>query len=178
MYRDDGAQEDFEYLKYYGRRLSEDLEHNFECRVHIHRGSAFLLMGEDCHIGTAFPGNNAISDILLLCCRRIRQKVEDGSWEPEKDDKIIIDKFDFERLLGTLKQGEGSGFTKNYRQMPEGEFVSEVMGELERWTFIRCDEREHQVVIYPSAGKMAGHYPDDYVSKEGGTTGEQQMAGK
>ena len=47
MYREDGSDEDFEYLKYYGRRLSEELEQMFDCHVHIHRGSAYLLSGED-----------------------------------------------------------------------------------------------------------------------------------
>jgi uncharacterized protein (TIGR02678 family) len=166
MYQDSGSPEDFEYLKYYGRRLSEDLEQNFDCRVHIHKGSAFILTGEDCHIGKAFPGNNAISDILLLCCGKIRKKVEEGSWKTEKDDKIIVDKFEFEELIRSFKREQGSGFTKSYRQMPEGEFVGEIMRELEEWTFIRLNEKDRQVIIYPSAGKMEGHYPDDYVTKE------------
>lgn len=39
MYREDGSEEDFEYLKYYGRRLGEELEKLFDCHVHIHRGA-------------------------------------------------------------------------------------------------------------------------------------------
>lgn len=39
MYQNDGPEEDFEYLKYYGRRMSEDIERTFNCQVHIHRGS-------------------------------------------------------------------------------------------------------------------------------------------
>ena len=31
MYKEDGSPEDFEYLKYYGRRLSEELEQIFDC---------------------------------------------------------------------------------------------------------------------------------------------------
>ena len=54
--------------------------------------------------------------------------------------------------------------------MPEGEFVREITENLERWTFIKCEEKEHQVIIYPSAGKMTGCYPDDYA---GGNTNEQ-----
>ena len=42
MYQNDGPEEDFEYLKYYGRRMSEDIERTFNCQVHIHRGSAFF----------------------------------------------------------------------------------------------------------------------------------------
>ena len=170
MYRNAGAEEDFEYLKYYGRRLAEDLEQNFDCQVHIHKGSAFLLSGEDCHIGTTFPGNNALSDILLLCCAKIREKVESGVWKTGNDDTIRVEKIEFEQMLREVKAESGLGFTKNYREMPEGEFVREIMENLERWTFIKCEEKDHQVMIYPSAGKMTGCYPDDYA---GGNTNEQ-----
>ena len=170
MYKNAGAPEDFEYLKYYGRRLSEDLEQNFECQVHIHKGSAFLLLEDDCQIGAVFPGNNSISDIMLLCCGKIRGKVESGAWKTESDDTIVVEKIEFEQMLREVKTEEGSGFTKNYREMPEGEFVREIMENLKRWTFIRCEEKEHQVIIYPSAGKMAGRYPDDYT---GGNKNEQ-----
>lgn len=162
MYREAGSEEDFEYLKYYGRRLAEDLEQNFECQVHIHRGSAFLMMGEDCHMGAAFPENNALSDILLLCCAEIRKKVEQGIWKLRKDETVLVDIPEFEQMLKEVKAEFGSGFTKNYREMPDGEFVREVLEALERWTFLRQEEREHGIVIYPSAGKLAGRYPEDY----------------
>lgn len=172
MYRETGAEEDFEYLKYYGRRLAEDLEQNFECRVHIHRGSAFLMMGEDCHMGTAFPGNNAVSDILLLCCARIRENVRQGIWKPGKEETIRVGNLEFEKMLKGVKKDFGSGFTKNYREMPDGEFVKEVLAQMELWTFLKREAQE--IVIYPSAGKMAGVYPEDYT----GGRDEQQMAGK
>lgn len=172
MYRETGAEEDFEYLKYYGRRLAEDLEQNFECRVHIHRGSAFLMMGEDCHMGTAFPGNNAVSDILLLCCARIRENVRQGIWKPGKEETIRVGNLGFEQMLKDVKKDFGSGFTKNYREMPDGEFVKEVLAQMELWTFLKREAQE--IVIYPSAGKMAGVYPEDYT----GGRDEQQMAGK
>ena len=138
--------------------------------MHIHKGSAFLLAGEDCHIGTTFPGNNALSDILLLCCAKIREKVESGAWKTGNDDTVRVEEIEFEQMLREVKAESGSGFTKNYREMPEGEFVREITENLERWTFIKCEEKEHQVIIYPSAGKMTGCYPDDYA---GGNTNEQ-----
>lgn len=170
MYRSEGSEEDFEYLKYYGRRLAEDLEQNFECQVHIHKGSAFLLMEEDCHIGAAFPGNNALSDIILLCCAGIRQKVESREWKPESDETVTVDRMDFERMLRDVKEKMGSGFTKSYREMPEGEFVRQIIEAMERWTFIQCREKERQVLVYPAVGKMTGGYPEDYA---GGNTNEQ-----
>lgn len=161
MYKGAGSEEDFEYLKYYGRRLAEDLEQNFDCQVHIHKGSAFLLLGDNCHMGTLFPANNVMSDILLLCCAKIQQKIKDGEWKVFSDETVLVDMLEFEQMLKNIKAESGFGFTKNYREMPEGEFVREIMEELERWTFIRFLKEEHQVCIYPSAGKMMGNYPQD-----------------
>lgn len=183
MYRDEDSYGEFDYLKYYGRRLAEDLEQTFDCQLHIHRGGAFFMAGEDCHIGTAFPGNNALSDILLLVCGEIRARVENGSWSVQKNDKIIVDAVEFEQMLKSIKARWGAGFIKGFREMPEGEFVREVTEALIKWTFIEWRASEQQVVIHPSAGKMAGRYPDDYLKKigeeqTGGAADEQQMAGK
>lgn len=175
MNKEDGSIEDFEYLKNYGRRLSEDLEHNLDCRVQIHKGSAFLLLGENCRPGECFPGNNAISDIILLVCAKIRKNVEEGQWKTNATELIYVDQIAFERMLKDLKIEAGAGFTKYYREMPEGEFVREIMNEMEKWTFIRKRLEEHQVVIYPLSGKITGHYPKDYA---GGMADEQQMAGE
>lgn len=127
MYKEDGSPEDFEYLKYYGRRLSEELEQIFDCQVHIHRGSAYLLSGDECRMGTVFPGNNSISDILLLCFGEIRKKIENGEWKTAADESCLTDRIEFENLIKEVKQEYGSGFSKNYREMPEGEFVKNVI---------------------------------------------------
>ena len=163
MYREDGSEEDFEYLKYYGRRLSEELEQIFDCHVHIHKGSAYLLSGDDCRMGTVFPGNNSISDILLLCFREIRKKIEKGQWKTGLDETCLIDQIEFENMIKEMKQEYGSGFSKNYREMPEGEFVKSVLDEMKLWMFIRKEELAHQIKICPLTGKIQGSYPEDYM---------------
>ena len=173
MYREEGAEEDFEYLKYYGRRLADDLEQNFQCQLHIHRGSAFFMQGEDCRIGETFPGNTGMSDILLLCCGEIRKKVESGVWEPRKDDMTAVQIVEFEQLLRQVKTEYGQGFIKGYREMPEGEFIRQVEEEMERWMLIRRNVREQTVLICPAAGKMEGHYPADFM--DGQKKGETEQ---
>ena len=143
MYKEDGSPEDFEYLKYYGRRLSEELEQIFDCQVHIHRGSAYLLSGDECRMGTVFPGNNSISDILLLCFGEIRKKIENGEWKTVADESCLTDRIEFENLIKEVKQEYGSGFSKNYREMPEGEFVKNVIDAMELWMFIRKEKAAH-----------------------------------
>ncbi len=165
MYRDEGADEDFEYLKYYGRRLADDLEQNFRCQLHIHRGSAFFMQGEDCRIGETFPENTGLSDILLLCCTEIRGRVESGAWRPLKDDTIRVTLVEFEQMLRQVRERYRYGFIKGYREMPEGEFLREVQSEMERWTLIRRNVREQAVIICPSAGKLTGRFPEDFMDK-------------
>ena len=162
MYRRDGSEEDFEYLKYCGRRLTEDMEQNFDCHVHIHKGSAYVMLGDDCRMGTVFPGNNVLSDIVLLVLAEIRQRVEQKEWNLQQDEVCVVDSVVFEQLLRKIKQTYGKGFSKNYREMPESEFVKTVMDEMELWMLIKKDEKAHQVSIYPAAGKLRGQYPSDF----------------
>ncbi len=169
MYREDGSEEDFEYLKYYGRRLTEELENMFDCHVHIHKGSAFVLLGENCRMGADFPGNNSVSDILLLCFGKIRERMEKGIWKLQKDEMCKVSQIELEDLLKEIKREFGSGFAKMYREMPEGEFVKIILEEMERWMFLGKDDFQ-EVKICPAVGKLRGHYPDDYV---GGSRNEQ-----
>ena len=162
MYRREGSEEDFEYLKYYGRRLTEDMEQNFDCHVHIHKGSAYVMLGDDCRMGTVFPGNNVLSDIVLLVLAEVRQRVEQKEWNLQQDEVCVVDSVVFEQLLRKIKQTYGKGFSKNYREMPESEFVKTVMDEMELWMLIKKDEKAHQVSIYPAAGKLRGQYPLDF----------------
>lgn len=175
VYVGNGAKEDFEYLKYYGHRLTDDLERNFDCHVHIHRASAYFLMGDNCRIGRAFPANNAISDIILLCFSVIREYIDTGKWHISADECCIADIVDFEHMLKDTKERYGMGFTKKYREMTETEFVHDVSETMENQMFIKKTDETHEVIIYPIAGKVQGHYPKDYL---GGKENEQQMAGK
>lgn len=170
MYRANCSEEDFEYLKYYGGRLREDLEKNFDCQVHIHKGSAFFLNGEDCRMGETFPGNNVLSDILLLCLAEIQQHIQKGVWKRQTNETYVVSEVEFQNILSEVKQKYRSGFTKNYREMPQGEFVKIVEETMERWMFIQKRPLEHQVLILPACGKLKGSYPQNFT---GGQENEQ-----
>ena len=146
-----------------------------DCHVHIHRGSAYVLSGADCRMGVEFPGNNSLSDILLLCFGEIRKKIEAGMWETSQDEMCVVDKITFEALLREVKQEYGSGFSKLYREMPEGEFIRTVTDEMEQWMFLKKMEDTHQMKICPLVGKLQGSYPKDFAGKtnEGEKVDEQ-----
>ncbi len=165
MYRGDGAPEDFEYLKYYGRRLSDDLEKIFDCRVHIHKGSAYLMLGEDCRIGKEFPSANVLADIVLLVLGEMQKKIRAGAWKTENDETCVVSDLEFGQVIGKVKRDFAHGFAKKYREMPDGEFVRVIAEEMERWMFSRELKETRQVRIYPAAGKLRGRYPEDFTDK-------------
>lgn len=169
MYRNEGSKEDFEYLKYYGRRLSEDLEKTFDCVVHIHKGSAFVLVGDECRMGAVFPGNNVISDVILLVCGEIRKRIDGKIWKVTSDETCVVDDIEFEGMLTYVRQKYGMGFTKNYREMSDKEFVETVITEMKNWMYIQEKTDSRQIIIYPLAGKMKGCYPNNM----GGNASEQ-----
>ena len=88
--------------------------------------------------------------------------MENGEWEPGKDDMLRVQLVEFEQMIRQVKETYGQGFIKGYREMPEGEFVREVEREMERWTLIRRNDGDQTVVIRPSAGKLTGRYPEDF----------------
>lgn len=181
MYKEREDDEDFEYLKYYGRRLADDLEQNFDCQVHIHKTSAYLIAGNDCHIGRVFPAANMISDILLLVSGEIVRQVREGLLIPGTDEIIRMDEIGFVRLLKEIKTKFGAGFTKEYREMPAGEFARLIQAEMERLVWIRTDKAGREVQILPIAGKITGSYPADFDGEQKSKEQEdeeQQMAGE
>ena len=113
-------------MKYYGGRLSEELEKNFDCQVQIYKGSAFFIEGDNCRMGETFPGNNVLSDILLLSFDEIQRHIKNGEWEKRANESYVVSEVEFEHVLGEVKQKYSAGFTKNYREMPQGEFVKIV----------------------------------------------------
>ena len=77
-----------------------------------------------------------------------------------------VDQVAFEALIKNVKAVYGAGFSKNYREMPDGEFVKNVTDEMERWMFLkRNDDTDsiHQIKLCPLIGKIQGNYPKDYI---------------
>ena len=162
--------EDFRESEWFEVDEDRGLEQLFECHVQIHRGSAFLLSGQDCRMGAAFPENNSLADILMLAFGKIREKIEGKVWKITPEEMSLVDKIEFESLILDVKKEYGSGFAKLYRDMPEGEFIKNVTDEMERWMFIKKVDDMHQIKICPLVGKIQGSYPQDYT---GGNENEQ-----
>ena len=66
MYKTADNEEDFAYIRNYRNMIQGDLTELFDCELHVHSDSAFLVLGEECRMGRCFPEENTLSDVVLL----------------------------------------------------------------------------------------------------------------
>lgn len=160
VYRSSEADEDFNYIRNYQGRISDDFEQLLGCELQVHRGSAYLIAGENANPGHCFPEEKTMGDIVLLCCGLIREKEESGVFKLQPDESLLISRAEFTGLLEECRRRYGAGFVKTYREMTAGEFCETIGDCLEELDFIGWEQ--DQMRIFPVAGKIMGQYPVDY----------------
>ena len=66
LYKDADTEEDFAYVRNYRNMIESDLAEWLDCELHVHRSSAYLVLGENSRLGRTFPEENTLSDVVLL----------------------------------------------------------------------------------------------------------------
>ena len=145
--------------------IQGDFSEFFDCELQVHKSSAYLVLGEDCRLGRCFPEENTLSDAVLLIHNLIQERVKQGTIEIPLDEQLCIPKETFHSIIDECKEKFGRGFNKTYREMTFSEFYKEVFSYMKELELIK-EERE-DIKIMPTAGKIAGKYPDDFM-KNGG----------
>lgn len=165
MYKSPDTEEAFAYVRNYRNMIQGELSELFDCELHVHRTSAFLVLGEDCRMGRCFPEENTLSDIVLLVHGIIKEWIEDGRIKPGTEEKLEMPRESFREILECCKERYGNGFIKTYREMTTGEFCENVrnyMGELGIIIVGKEDIKIRTVV-----GKIIGCYPKEFLENGG-----------
>lgn len=163
IYRTEDSEEDFLYVKNYRNIIQSELQAVTDCTLHVHKNSAFLVLGKDCRMGRCFPEENTLSDIALLCSTLIRGMLGEEEITCPVDEQITMPLQQFTGVIENCKEIYQEGFPKKYRDMTINEFVTAAMQYMEEMELINTDGKE--VCIKPAFGKMKGVYPDDFKLK-------------
>lgn len=164
IYLNDDTEEDFAYVRHYRGMIQEELNRFFDCKLQVHKTSAFLVMGEDSNLGKSFPEENTLSDIVLLWCGLFRQKINDGDIEVPIGEDIVISTQQFVAISEECKRRYGNGWIKTYREMTMGEFCNKLKEYMIIMEMIK--EIYDQIMVYPIVGKVEGCYPKDFKGGE------------
>lgn len=162
MERTDETEEDFLYIRNYGKKnIEKDFSEFLDCELQIYKNQAFLILGEDANMGKCFPDDNSISDIALLCGNMLRDMVEQGVIRQDIQDVIYIYENQLLDIIENCKKIYQKGFAKKYRDMTTKEFCNNVMEYLVQMEFI--EKQESRIRIHGSFCRVVGRYPADFV---------------
>ena len=162
LYRNENTEEDFNYIRNFRGIIANDFEGLFDCNLHIHKSSAYLVINEGSRLGRAFPEESTLSDIVLLVNDLILNRIGENKLTPAVDESIILSLENFNELIEEAKRLYGNGFAKTYRDMTTKEICSVVTEYMMELGFI--EYLGNDVKINPIVGKVAGRYPKDFES--------------
>lgn len=168
LYRENGQDEDFNYVKNYRSVIENDLEQLVDATLQVYKSSAYLILGETGDLGKIFPARNSLSDAILLLHGEIRERVESGELKVEVNERINLPLIKLEEIIRTTRTKYGSGFSKAFREMPDPEFIQTIVEEMEGLDFLRIDQVTEEAEIMPIAGKLTGRYPERYLEQKSG----------
>lgn len=167
VYQSQDKDEDIIYIKNYRSSLEYDLNSVLDGELHVHRTSAYFVLGENEIAGKNFPSTSNLSDAILLVFYLLQEDVKSGSCKPDVNEIILLSKEQFMDYIVTCKRKFGAGFSKKYREdLNEAAFVQLVMNEMKNLGMIKEDAVTEEILVMPIVGKLSGIYSKEFLEKE------------
>lgn len=166
IYPEGTDDQDFAYIRNYKNIIAKDCDELFESSFEVHKDVAYMVLSDEKSYKNVFPGNKAISDIVLFVNKKLRILLEEKSIEINTLDKVEISNFEWDRILLNTRDEYGYGFSKEYRTLDDENFVDVVTKFMEEFEFIHKDEEKKIVEIMPITWKIIGSYPNGFNENE------------
>lgn len=164
MFWENSEDADALYLKNQRQWVAKYLNENLGGTLDIYKNLACLTLESDDCYGTVHPRDAMLPEIVLLLSSEIRKQFAQGVLEKQENETIFMTEQEFAGMVLRCRREWKSGWSKEYREMEEGHLVETILEYMNNWLMIRRNETG--ITIFPSAGRTAGVYPDDF---EGGT---------
>ncbi len=156
MYKSFDEDEDFIYLRNFRNTIEKDMSEEFNCDLHIHKTSAYLVAREDATMGRSFPENSNLSDIILLLNQQIQEDIASGLLQLSPDESLHLTREDLKRLIESCKQRHGENWGKTYKDKTNQELINECLTYMTGLGF--AEESDQQIKLQPIIGKLTGKY--------------------
>ncbi len=152
------------YLKNQRQWIQKNFSEYLGGQLHVHKNAAFLVIDEDEPFGERHPRGAMLPELVLLLCRLIREKADEGVWKKRQDDCIVVSIKEFQEEMHHYRNRYRAAWSKEYREMEDAKLLKAVISYMKSWMMV--DECDGEIVIYPAAGKMIGRYPAEFETKE------------
>lgn len=156
LYWSEGDRADYEYVKNQRQWLEKNLDNALGGELQIHKNGVFFVFNEDSPFGVCHPRDLALSDVALLLCSLIRERVTRGEIDRREDDMIVLTHREFRHLVNTCKENSGSGWGKQLRELSPDKLYQELLTYMESWML--AEDHGDYLLICPAAGKWTGNF--------------------
>lgn len=165
VYRESEDDPDFAYIRNFRNRLRDDLEEHTPFKLEVYKNAALLIMPERKQRYTLYPDQKGISDIALHAAAWIRSNIERIPINERGEVRLTFS--EAEQLIADVKEANGHGWSKQYRESTAGQISVEFMQLMEEWELAYKEPETGLIVLQSGLARMIGLYPKDYINEEG-----------
>lgn len=165
LYCSDQNQSDYDYIKNQRRAVGENLDQFLDGNLQLYKNGAFFLLSEGERCGMLYPGARALSDVALLLCAQLRERIIEGVYPHRKDDTVLLSRREFRYEVEQCRSRCGNGWGSQLRACSLERVCQELIAYMASWMLL--EELDEDILLYPAAGKLAGYYPASYQNESG-----------
>ena len=159
IYKGQGSDSDYEYIKNYRNHIRDNFEKYLEWDLEVYKNMAVNTVNSN--VSDIFPSKKGIAQVVLFTTRKIRSLLDDGIIKKRDDECINLKAENLKEIILGVRSEFGHGFSKELRDSSDDKFIFEVLEYLKLW--LMAEDNGEEIIILPLIAKFLGEYPDDYV---------------
>lgn len=127
MYWKENEDADALYLKNQRKWVSKYLQKNLGGNLDIYKNAAFFTMEDRDGYGVVHPRDAMLPEAVLLLCAKLQQELVAGKIRKEENERIVMEKSRFAKLLLDCRNEWQMGWSKEFREMEEEKLLMQFL---------------------------------------------------
>lgn len=157
LYWTEDNHSDYDYLKNQHFRIGKYLQEAVDGQLEVHYNGAFLVLEQENRFSVTHPRESALSDVVVLLCAQLREKIAQGIWPRQGDDTVVLTCREFARELEECRRQSERGWGRTLRETAPERLLAQVLEYMEGWMLLSC--QGDKICLWPAVGKWVGCYP-------------------
>ena len=163
LHRMDSQDPDFQYIRNFRNRLSEDIENHSLYKLHIFKNTAFLSVDGPKQYHQVYPNSKASTDIMLQFSTYMHDHLD--HFKPKENGEIVLTEGEMDEVIEILRRQFEKGWSKYFREKSTNAIRMELIEAMKNWVMAEVEEESSFIKIKPLLGVLTGIFPADF---EGG----------
>lgn len=166
VYQEGEEDQDYAYIKNYKNILARDCDLLFDSSLEVHKNGAYIVLSEEKGYKNVFPGNKAISDVILFINYKLKEMLNSKEIELTNQDTCYLSEIQWQQIVKEVRKEFGKGFSKEYREADDEKMILEVTNYMKEFDMIREEQENKRFQIMPITWKIGGYYPKSFYEEE------------